>query len=43
MTRLSLPKKVVYPSCRLAQKRSNQLTARWILVDGKLACKWQVE
>lgn len=43
MTRLNLREKVVYPSCSLAQKRSNQLTARWILVDGKLTCKWQIE
>jgi hypothetical protein len=43
MTRLSLSEKIVYPSCVLPQKRSNQLTARWIVLDEKLVCKWLVE
>jgi hypothetical protein len=43
MTRLSLPEKIVYPSCILPPKRSSQLTARWIVVDEKLICKWLVE
>jgi hypothetical protein len=43
MNRLSLAEKTVYPSCLLLQKRSRQLTARWIVVDEKLVCKWIVE
>jgi hypothetical protein len=43
MTRLSLSEKVVYPSCSLPQRRSHQLTARWIVVNEKLICKWLVE
>jgi hypothetical protein len=43
MTRLSLSERAVYPSCSLPQKRSDQLTARWIVVDEKLVCKWLVE
>jgi hypothetical protein len=43
MTRLSLSEKIVYPSCILPQRRSTQLTARWIVVDEKLVCKWLVE
>jgi hypothetical protein len=35
MTRLSLPEKAEYLSCILPQKRSNQLTGRWIIVDGR--------
>jgi hypothetical protein len=40
MNRLSLSEKTVYPSGTLSQKRSRQLTARWIVVDEKLVCKW---
>jgi hypothetical protein len=43
MTRLSPSEKAVYPSCILPQRRSNQLTARWIVVDEKLVCKWLIE
>jgi hypothetical protein len=43
MTRLNLPEKAICPSCSLPQKRSNRLTAQWILVDGKLICKWLIE
>lgn len=43
MTRLNLLEKVEYPSCTLPQKRSGRLTARWIIVDGKLTCKWLIE
>lgn len=43
MTRSSLPEKVIFPSCILPKKRSSRLTARWIIVDGKLTCKWLIE
>jgi hypothetical protein len=43
MARLNSPEKVVYPSCILPQKRSDQLTARWVVVDEKLVCKWMIE
>jgi hypothetical protein len=43
MTRLSLPEKAEHPSYILPQKRSGRLTAQWIIVDGKLICKWLIE
>lgn len=43
MTRLSLTEKAERLSCTLSQKRSGRLTAQWIIVDGKLTCKWLIE
>lgn len=43
MTHLSLLEKSAYPSCLLPQKRSNRLTARWIIIGGRLTCKWLIE
>lgn len=43
MTRLNLLEKTAYPSCLLPQKRSNRLTTQWIIVDGRLTCKWLIE
>ncbi len=43
MTRSISPEKVTPSSFILPKPRPNQLTARWIIVDGKLTCKWIVE
>jgi hypothetical protein len=43
MTHLSLLEKAEYPSWILSQNRSNRLTAQWIIIDGRLSCKWLIQ